>query len=29
MIGITLFGAGRIGRMHGRTLHRHDAYDLR
>ena len=29
MIGISLFGAGRIGRMHGRNLHRHEAFDLR
>jgi myo-inositol 2-dehydrogenase/D-chiro-inositol 1-dehydrogenase len=29
MIGIALFGAGRIGRMHGRNLYRHEAYELR
>lgn len=29
MIGTALFGAGRIGRMHARNLHRHEAYALR
>ncbi|MDX1541893.1 MAG: inositol 2-dehydrogenase [Geminicoccaceae bacterium] len=29
MIGMALFGAGRIGRMHGRNLAHHPAYELR
>lgn len=29
MIGIALFGAGRIGRMHARNLHRHEGFALR